>query len=68
MNRLYHVTGYEKQSTRLVVTCRYAVAKECIVIPPGNSLEVYIDPFIERPPHYGVGPSFSGLNESNPSA
>lgn len=35
-----------------------------IVTPSGNSLEVYIDPFIESPPHYCVGPSFSGLNQS----
>lgn len=81
LGRMYHVTGYEKQSTRLVVTSRYPVANEyimlsitvektmeiafAIVTPLGNSLEVYIDPVVESPPHYCVGSSFSGLNRQS---
>lgn len=72
------MTGYEKQSTLLVVTCRYLVVKEysilpitdqetmeitfAVITPLGNSLEVYIDPIVESPPHHYVGPSFCRLN------
>lgn len=34
-----------------------------VITPLGNSLEVYIDPIVESPPHHYVGPSFCRLNQ-----
>lgn len=60
----YQVKGYERQYTRLVVSCIYLVLKENITLPitdqemikiaifvitpAGNSLELYIGAIIEN--------------------
>lgn len=78
MNELYQVIGYDKQFTRLAVTCRYPARKEytafpktdkemmeiefVVVAPPGNSLKLYVDASVENPPHESSLPP-----KSNPS-
>lgn len=65
MDKLYRVTGYKKQYT-FSDACRHSAAKKyitlsitdqetleitfAVIIPLGDSLELYVDPVMENPP------------------
>lgn len=74
-------TGYEKQYTRLVLTCRYPAANESItltithqetleiafvvVTPRRNNLRLYNEAKADNTPHQSGYPSFNGFFSSN---
>lgn len=79
MNKLYQVTGYEREYTRVAVTYRYPSKRVHRVVdnrsregrdafaltsPPRNSLTLYIIVNVVNPAHQGA-PPFCGFITSN---